>query len=419
VKSEALGSPRPTLRYDSGSVSPLARSASSPVRTNLFRFRSEAPGSPSAERFSPSPLSADSQRLLEAPKQSGERRRIPRAPFKVLEAPEIEDDFYLNLLDWSALNVIAVGLQGNVYLFNAQTSHVSQLCALPGGETVASVCWSADRPQVLAVGTSTGRLELWDAQRGACLRRLDGHRSRVGALAWLGSALTSGGRDRIILHRDTRTPAAAGVGGDGEPADGLVLRGHKQEVCGLRWSPLEEARLASGGNDNRLLVWDLRGGAGGPQQQHTRLGQHQAAVKALAWSPHQRGLLASGAGTADRGLRLWCTLGAEPACLQHLDTGSQICQLAFSRTTPNELVTTHGYSQNQICLWSVPSLAPLATLTGHTMRVLYLAMSPDGQTIVTGAGDETLRFWNLFPEARPSHLALSDLQLFKTARDIR
>ena len=39
----------------------------------------------------------------------------------------------------------------------------------------------------------------------------------------------------------------------------------------------------------------------------------------------------------------------------------------------------------------------VATLTGHTYRVLYLAMSPDGQTIVTGAGDETLRFWNVFP----------------------
>ena len=26
-----------------------------------------------------------------------------------------------------------------------------------------------------------------------------------------------------------------------------------------------------------------------------------------------------------------------------------------------------------------------------------LAMSPDGCNIVTGAGDETLRFWNIFP----------------------
>lgn len=39
----------------------------------------------------------------------------------------------------------------------------------------------------------------------------------------------------------------------------------------------------------------------------------------------------------------------------------------------------------------------ISTLTGHTYRVLYLAMSPDGSTIVTGAGDETLRFWNVFP----------------------
>lgn len=40
----------------------------------------------------------------------------------------------------------------------------------------------------------------------------------------------------------------------------------------------------------------------------------------------------------------------------------------------------------------------VADLTGHTSRVLYLSMSPDGETIVTGAGDETLRFWNLFPK---------------------
>ena len=25
-------------------------------------------------------------------------------------------------------------------------------------------------------------------------------------------------------------------------------------------------------------------------------------------------------------------------------------------------------------------------------------MSPDGETVVTGAGDETLRFWNIFPK---------------------
>ena len=53
----------------------------------------------------------------------------------------------------------------------------------------------------------------------------------------------------------------------------------------------------------------------------------------------------------------------------------------------NEIVSTHGYSQNQIIVWKHPTMTKLATLTGHTLRVLYLAVSPDGQTIVTGAGE--------------------------------
>lgn len=42
----------------------------------------------------------------------------------------------------------------------------------------------------------------------------------------------------------------------------------------------------------------------------------------------------------------------------------------------------------------------MAKLTGHSYRVLYLAVSPDGEAIVTGAGDETLRFWNVFSKVR-------------------
>ncbi|CAN4127488.1 unnamed protein product [Withania somnifera] len=77
----------------------------------------------------------------------------------------------------------------------------------------------------------------------------------------------------------------------------------------------------------------------------------------------------------------------------------QVCNLVWSKNV-NELVSTHGYSQNQIIVWRYPTMSKIATLTGHTYRVLYLAISPDGQTIVTGAGDETLRFWNVFPSPK-------------------
>jgi len=47
-----------------------------------------------------------------------------------------------------------------------------------------------------------------------------------------------------------------------------------------------------------------------------------------------------------------------------------------------------------------PTIHPPTITTTTHHRVLYLAVSPDGQTIVTGAGDETLRFWNVFPGSK-------------------
>jgi cell division cycle 20-like protein 1 (cofactor of APC complex) len=57
------------------------------------------------------------------------------------------------------------------------------------------------------------------------------------------------------------------------------------------------------------------------------------------------------------------------------------------------------------------SMLKVATLTGHTYRVLYLSISPDGQTVVTGSGDETLRFWNVFPSKHDEAKDISPLLL--------
>lgn len=80
----------------------------------------------------------------------------------------------------------------------------------------------------------------------------------------------------------------------------------------------------------QLLVWNSSSLL--PVQQYS---DHLAAVKAIAWSPHQHGLLASGGGTADRCLRFWNTLTGQ--ALQSTDTGSQVCNLAWSKHA-NELV---------------------------------------------------------------------------------
>lgn len=80
------------------------------------------------------------------------------------------------------------------------------------------------------------------------VREFIGHESRVGALAWQfgsnASVMSSGSKDRTILNRDLRAPNSY-IG---------CLSGHKQEVCGLKYS-FDGNQLASGGNDNKLMIW--------------------------------------------------------------------------------------------------------------------------------------------------------------------
>jgi WD40 repeat protein len=121
------------------------------------------------------------------------------------------------------------------------------------------------------VGTNRGEIQLWDVNQKEKVDQLENHSGRVGSLAWSKEMLTSGSRDRSILHWDTkqtRGPVAK-------------LLSHRQEVCGLQWSN-DDTKLASGGNDNRLHVWDAAM-LNAPVLSYS---EHTAAVKALSWSPH-------------------------------------------------------------------------------------------------------------------------------------
>lgn len=330
------------------------------------------------ELFSLSPVRLDLQRFLLSPQKK--TRSISKVPYRVLDAPELSDDFYLNLVDWGLQDVLAVGLGDSVYLWDGLTQSVERLCVLENKDKVTSLSWIASGTH-LAVGTLKGLVEIWDATKIKCVRTMTGHKLRVSALAWNEHILSSGSRDRTIYNRDVRVQSHYINSFDS----------HKQEICGLKWN-VEENKLASGGNDNNIFVWD-----GLDTKPLHKFSEHSAAVKALAWSPHQRGILASGGGTADKTIKVWNTLTGTR--INNVETGSQVCNLIWSKNS-NELVSTHGYSRNQIIVWKYPSMQQVAQLTGHTYRVLYLSLSPDGETIVTGAGDETLRFWNVFEKNR-------------------
>lgn len=91
-----------------------------------------------SELYSLSPIRQDSHRILETPRK--QPRYVNKVPYKVLDAPDLQDDFYLNLVDWGSSNVLGVGLGNSVYMWNSQSGNVTKLCTLKD-DTVTSVSW--------------------------------------------------------------------------------------------------------------------------------------------------------------------------------------------------------------------------------------------------------------------------------------
>jgi WD40 repeat protein len=187
------------------------------------------------------------------------------------------------------------------------------------------------------------------------------------------------------------------------------LQGHSQEICGLKYSS-DFSQLASGGNDNKICVWNSATFQSNNITPRFELTGHNAAVKALSWAPFQKNLLASGGGTQDKTIKFWNTYTGEQ--LTSIDTNSQVCTLLWSRHS-RELVSSHGYEDYQLSVWKYPSLARIADLKGHEARVLYTSLSPDGQTVVSAAADETIRFWKVFdcPKKRKTDSAPTPFDL--------
>ncbi|XP_046650302.1 cell division cycle protein 20 homolog [Daphnia pulicaria] len=309
-------------------------------------------------------------------------RFIPNTADRVLDAPAMMNDYYLNLLDWSQTNFISVALDKQVYLWNAASGDIQELMECEGEDNYISSVQFTQDGSYLAIGLNTGSVELWDIQQQRRLRTMAGHAARIGVLAWNEHVLSSGSRSGLIFHHDVRIPQHLVAS----------LEGHTQEVCSLKWSG-DHRYLASGGNDNLVHIWE---GTTGQTTRNTPVhvfNQHQAAVKGMAWCPWQNRLLATGGGSNDRSIKLWNMNVGE--CVDTIDTKSQVSGI-FWNTEYQEIISAHGFPNHTLQIWKYPTKAKVAELTGHDERILHLAMSP-GETAVMSAGaDETLRLWNCF-----------------------
>jgi cell division cycle protein 20 (cofactor of APC complex) len=292
------------------------------------------------------------------------RRRVATAPERVLDAPGLVDDYYLNLLDWSSGNQVAIGLERNVYVWSAESGTVSSLLETSPDTYVSSVKWSGDGAHV-SVGLGSGEVQIWDVEEGTKLRSMHGHDTRVGVMGWDKHTLSTGARSGLVFNHDVRIAQHKTA----------ELVSHTSEVCGLEWRA-DGAQLATGGNDNLVSIWDARSLAV-PKFTKTN---HKAAVKALSWCPWAPNVLATGGGSYDRHIHFWnTTTGAR---VNSIDTGSQVTSLRWSPHY-REIVSTSGFPDNSISIWSYPTLVRNVEIPAHETRVLHSCLSPDGQMLAT------------------------------------
>ena len=206
---------------------------------------------------------------------------------------------------------------------------------------------------------------------GTRLFKFGGHSAEVSAVAWSpdGRRIASGGTDNSVQVWDSITGAR------------MLKYMHTNWVRAVAWSP-DGSRLASASYDNSIQIWDYFNG----QLLFTCLG-HTHGINSLVWSPDGTRLASS---SWDKTVRIWdaMTGKAISAYGGHTEVVS-----AVAWSPDNELLASAG-SDKTVHVRHMSSGRLLQTYRGHRDCVNGLAWAPDGRTLASASDDEHVHLWD-------------------------
>jgi WD40 repeat protein len=179
----------------------------------------------------------------------------------------------------------AGGFGERLTIYDGQTGEMLRQLDAPAGGGVATLAFAPDGSRLAAAGRA-GVIRIWDPHSGQQIADIEASPRRISALAWSpdGTALAAAGQERSIRIWD--------------PATGrLVTQMPEQPSPVLSLVYCGQGRVAAGGTDNMVRIWDLEN-----KREAQRLAGHTGSVATLAYLPEAATLVSAGFDTT---VRLW------------------------------------------------------------------------------------------------------------------
>ena len=326
-------------------------------------------------RWQPQHREEEYAKLLEACRSSAPP--ADEAPAREQESEMVllvdYEDVYIDTYAFSpdGKRVLTGAQDRTVRLWDLTTGHC--LRKLEGHHSrVRAITWSSDPRYVLSAEDDFS-LRVWDLKTGKCLRELyDDHPSHH-CVAWTADrrfALAGGFRPQVRLW-------------DVEAESCTMLEGHEKSVFSVAWSR-DERRALSGSMDGTIRIWDIE-----TRSCVRGLERHKGWVLSLAWSADgRRALSGGGEGT----LRLWDL--ETGACLRVYDGQDSVHSIAWSG---DEHYVLAGGEDASLRVWEVDTGRCVHVLEGHhhSTDVQSVAWSADGRRAFSGDAKGMVWLWSV------------------------